>query len=242
MVYIPAGDFLLGAGDNDSNGDTDELPQLTVYVDAFWMDQFEVTNRQYQICVDAGACLPPADFESATRFTYYDDQNFADYPVINVSWINAVDYCQWRDARLPTEAEWEKAARGDSGFIYPWGDTFEDLHSNYCASTILCPDEPEDGFKDTSPVGSFPAGASPFGVHDMAGNVNEWVADWYDPNYYASLASGIENPPGPEAGAERGIRGGSAGLNATKLRTTNRGSAKPGGYGYYGGFRCAQNP
>ncbi len=185
---------------------------------------------------------PPADFESATRFTYYDDRDFADYPVINVSWINAADYCQWRGARLPTEAEWEKAARGTNGDIYPWGDAFEDMHSNYCASTILCPDEPEDGFKDTAPVGSFPAGASPYGVHDMAGNVNEWVADWYDPNYYASLTVGIENPTGPETGAERGIRGGSAGLNATKLRTTNRGSAKPDRYGYYGGFRCAQTP
>lgn len=242
MVFIPAGEFLLGAGENDPSADVDEIPQVTVYLDAFWIDQFEVTNQQYQTCVNAGVCNPPADFESATRFTYYDDRDSADYPVINVSWINAADYCQWRDARLPTEAEWEKAARGTNGDIYPWGDAFEDMHSNYCASTILCPDEPEDGFKDTAPVGSFPTGASPYGVHDMAGNVNEWVADWYDPNYYASLTAGIENPAGPETGAERGIRGGSAGLNATKLRTTNRGSAKPDRYGYYGGFRCAQTP
>lgn len=242
MVYIPAGEFLLGAGNNDPNSDTDETPQVTVYLDAFWLDKFEVTNRQYQTCVTAGVCAPPADFESATRYKYYSDPEFDDHPVINVTWSDAAAYCQWRDARLPTEAEWEKAARGGSGNIYPWGDTFEDMHSNYCASTIMCPDEPEDGFIDTAPVGSFPAGASPYGAYDMAGNVNEWVADWYDPHYYISLESGTENPTGPEVGDEHGIRGGSAGLNATKLRTTNRGAAKSGSYGYYGGFRCAQTP
>ncbi len=242
LVFIPAGEFIMGAADNDPNADADELPQKTIFVDAFWMDQFEVTNRQYQTCVNSSACPLPADAESATRYNYYGDAEFEDYPVINVTWLDASTYCQWRGARLPTEAEWEKAARGDSGYLYPWGNTFEPMHSNYCASTILCPDEPEDGYIDTAPVGSFAEGVSPYGVHDMAGNINEWVADWYDVNYFASLTDGFENPTGPESGEERSIRGGSFGLNATKLRTTNRGSAKPTAYGPYGGFRCAQTP
>ncbi len=138
--------------------------------------------------------------KSATRYQYYGDAEFDEYPVINVTWSDTSAYCQWRDARLPTEAEWEKAARGIDGMIYPWGELFEAMHSNYCASTVSCPDEPEDGFEDTAPTGSFIAGASPFGVHDMAGNVNEWVSDWYDENYYESLIDGMENPHGPESG------------------------------------------
>jgi formylglycine-generating enzyme required for sulfatase activity len=242
MVFIPAGEFLIGAGENDPEADPDELPQKIVYLDAFWIDQYEVTNQQYQACVSVGACKPPNDIESATRYTYYGDAEFDDFPVINVTWFDAADFCHWRGARLPTEAEWEKAARGSAGAIYPWGDTFEDMHSNYCAGTILCPEEPEDGFEDTAPVGSFLAGASPYGVQDMAGNVNEWVEDWYDENYYASINDGVENPPGPDNGEKRAIRGGSFGLNASKLRTTNRGSSNPAGYGPYVGFRCVQTP
>jgi formylglycine-generating enzyme required for sulfatase activity len=242
MVFVPASEFRMGADEYDTNADLDEIPQITVYLDSFWIDQFEVTNRQYQACVSAGVCTPPDDPESATRYSYYEDAKFDNYPVINVTWLDASTYCQWRNARLPTEAEWEKAARGDIGNIYPWGDSFEDLHSNYRASTILCPDESEDGFEDTAPVGSFLAGSSLYGAHDMAGNVNEWVADWYGENYYASLTEGIENPTGPESGEKRSIRGGSFGLNVTKLRSTNRGGAPPSHYSLFDGFRCAQNP
>jgi formylglycine-generating enzyme required for sulfatase activity len=242
MVYIPAGEFVMGADVDDPNADSDEFPQMTVYLDAFWMDQFEVTNLQYQSCVRAGECNPPANTESATRFSYYGNAEFDDYPVVNITWFDAKDFCQWRGARLPTEAEWEKAARGNEGYIYPWGNRFEVNHANYCASSILCPDEPEDGFEDTAPTGSFIAGVSFFGVQDMAGNVNEWVADWYDENYYDQISEGINNPQGPASGKKRGIRGGSAALNETKLRTTNRGSSQPSQYGFYDGFRCAQTP
>jgi serine/threonine protein kinase/formylglycine-generating enzyme required for sulfatase activity len=242
MVFVPAGEFLLGAGENDPAADPDELPQRSVYLDAFWIDRYEITNRQYQVCVTAGKCFPPNSTESATRYSYYGDSEFDDYPVINVTWVDALTYCQWRGANLPTEAQWEKAARGDLGVVYPWGDSFETSASNYCASTILCPDEPEDGFKDTAPVGSFESGASPYGVYDMAGNVNEWLADWYDASYYAGLTEGVENPQGPDNGEKRGIRGGSFGLNAWKLRTTNRGSGTPSHYGPYDGFRCVQPP
>ena len=241
MIYIPAGEFSIGAGENDPDADPDEFPQKTIFLDAYWIDQFEVTNRQYQICVEAAECTPPRNNESATRFRYYGDAEFADYPVINVTWFDAVRYCEWRKARLPTEAEWEKAARGVEGSIYPWGDTFEEMRANYCASSILCPDEPEDGFVDTAPVGSFISGMSSFGVQDMAGNVSEWLADWYDENYYDSLAEFAENPSGPDNGERRGIRGGSFGLNASKLRTTNRGSETPSHFGPYDGFRCAQS-
>jgi formylglycine-generating enzyme required for sulfatase activity/serine/threonine protein kinase len=241
MKFIPAGEFLIGAGENDPDADPDEFPQREIFLDAYWIDQFEVTNQQYQVCVDAGECTPPKNIESATRFRYYDDAEFADYPVINVTWFDAASYCEWRKARLPTEAEWEKAARGVEGSIYPWGDTFEEMRANYCASSILCPDEPEDGFIDTAPVGSFMSGISSYGVQDMAGNVSEWLADWYDENYYDSLTEFAENPSGPDGGERRGIRGGSFGLNASKLRTTNRGSENPSHYGPYDGFRCAQS-
>jgi len=241
MVYVPAGEFLMGASDSDEFADADELPQISVYLDAFWIDQFEVTNRQYQACISSGACQPPRSYESATRYSYFGDPEFDDYPVIYVTWNDASAYCKWRNARLPTEAEWEKAARGETGQIYPWGDSFEVGRSNYCAGTVLCPSEPDDGYADTAPVGSFVSGASPYAVHDMAGNVNEWVADWYSENYYPGLSVGVENPAGPNSGTERGIRGGSAGLNQTKLRVTNRGGAKPTTYGPYNGFRCAQS-
>jgi formylglycine-generating enzyme required for sulfatase activity len=115
------------------------------------------------------------------------------------------------------------------------------MRANSCASSILCPDEPDDGFVDTAPVGSFTAGISSFGVQDMAGNVSEWLADWYDENYYESLAEFAENPSGPDSGERRGIRGGSFGLNASKLRTTNRGSENPSHYGPYDGLRCVQS-
>jgi formylglycine-generating enzyme required for sulfatase activity len=187
MVYIPAGEFIMGSDE----GDSDERPVHTVYLDAFHIDRTEVANAQYQACVEAGACDAPSNT------TYYDNSNYAQHPVVHVSWDDADAYCRWAGKRLPTEAEWEKAARGTDGRRYPWGNSEPDCNkANYNDCVGL-----------TTEVGSYPAGASLYGVLDMAGNVWEWVADWYDPGYYSQ--SPTRNPPGPDSGELRVLRGGS---------------------------------
>ena len=237
MVLVDEGPFLLGA----TNEDPDEQPIVEIELKGFYIDQFEVSNASYQKCVDLGICDPPQQFDSQTRSNYYGTSEFANYPVIHVSWEDAAVFCAWRGGRLPTEAEWEKAARGPSGWKYPWGNEFDANRANYCGGSSICPNESDDGYADTAPVDAFKSGASPYGAYQMAGNVNEWVADWYDKNYYASLEDGVENPLGPENGQERGIRGGSFGLNAQKLRATNRGFADPLQSSEYDGFRCASD-
>jgi len=197
QVYVPAGEFLMGSADSDSLASSDEKPQHTVYLDAFWIDKTEVTNAMYALCVTAEACQPPGDTRSYTRDNYYGNSQYADYPVINVSWNDAQAYCQWAGRQLPTEAEWEKAARGINGRIYPWGNATPD-------SNLLNFNEQVG---DTTKVGSYPNGASPYGALDMAGNVWEWVNDWYHETYYSS--SPAENPPGPSSGNYRVLRGGS---------------------------------
>ena len=220
MVYVPAGEFEMGSTD----GYDDEQPVHTVALDAFWLDQTEVTNAQYQTCVTAGKC---------DEWRYADDSDFnaADQPVVGVSWSDAVDYCAWVGGRLPTEAEWEYAARGPEGFVYPWGDSWQPGLAN-CDE-----DDCEDGFEYMAPVGSFPAGASWVGALDMVGNVWEWVADWYDAEYYAR--SPRENPTGPEEGETRVLRGGSWSNWAEPPRSGSRwGGPRP----WYnnGGFRCVR--
>jgi len=237
MVLVTAGPFLLGAAKEDP----DEKPVVEVTLKGFYIDQFEVSNAGYQKCVDLGVCDPPQQFDAQTRSNYYGTSEFANYPVIHVSWEDAAAFCAWRGARLPTEAEWEKAARGPSGWKYPWGNEFDPSRSNYCGGSAICPNDVDDGYEDTAPVDAFVSGASPYGAYQMAGNVNEWVADWYDKNYYASLEDGVENPLGPENGQERVIRGGSFGLNAQKLRASNRGFADPLQSSEYDGFRCASD-
>lgn len=175
------------------------MPQHKVYLDSFWIYQTEVTNSEYTLCVEVGACNLPTKPSSETRPNYYASRAYADYPVVNVDWESAQQYCEWANGRLPTEAEWERAARGNDDRLFPWGNN---------------PPLPRlanvnQSIGDTSPVGSYPEGASPFGVLDMAGNVWEWVYDWYDPNYYR--VSEYRNPAGPDSPSvgKRSGRGGS---------------------------------
>lgn len=220
MVLIPAGSFLMGIDGND----LDQRPQHEVYLDAYWMDLTEVTNTQYLACVDAGGCKPPGEAQ------YYREQALGSHPVAYVTWQDARDFCQWAGKRLPTEAEWEKAARGEDGRKYPWGnETPTGILANF--------DECNDG---TTKVGRFLNGASPYGVLDMAGNVWEWVADWYDARYYQT--SPAQNPTGPASGTKRVLRGGSWNSDELYMRASNRHWYYPDLSNLLNGFRCATSP
>jgi len=217
MVYVPAGAFTMGS----DKGNSDERPVHTVYLDAFYIDKTEVTNAQYRKCVEAGGCDTPV------KTTYYDNADYTQHPVVYVSWNDADAYCRWAGKRLPTEAEWEKAARGTDGRTYPWGEGIDCDHAQYskCGG-------------GTMPVGSKPKGASPYGALDMVGNVWEWVADWYDPDYYSQ--SPERNPPGPDSGEGRVLRGGSLHGNQRFTRCAYRVGGNPRHRYFYVGFRCAR--
>ncbi len=225
MVYVPAGDFLMGSPDGE--GDPDEHPQHTVYLNAYWIDQTEVTNAMYEKCVTAGACTAPSDNSSFRRDSYYGNTEYDNYPVIYVSWYQANTYCQWAGRELPTEAQWEKAARGTDGRTYPWGNQAPDSTlANYNGNV-----------EDTTEVGSYPAGASPYGALDMAGNVWEWVADWYGENYYAS--SPTNDPAGPASGDYRTVREGSWNYNEANIRSADRNRLSASYSSHYNGLRCS---
>jgi formylglycine-generating enzyme required for sulfatase activity len=212
-VYIPDGTFRMGALDADNQ--RDEEPAHNVTLKAFWIDKLEVTNAMFTLCVKAGACDLPQALKSGTRESYFNNPEFNDYPVVYITWAQASNYCTWAGRRLPTEAEWERAARGDDFRTYPWGDERPDSsrgNFNYFVG-------------DTTKVGQFPAGASPFGVLDMAGNVAEWVNDYYDSNYYSQGVS--MNPPGPGARSNffaRVVRGGTYQDAFIDIRLANRAS------------------
>jgi eukaryotic-like serine/threonine-protein kinase len=229
MVYVPAGEFRMGSDDADKDARPNEQPPHTVYQDAFWIDKLQVTNALYGKCVEAGKCHPPSNASSNTRASYYGDGHFDNYPVIYVSWDDAVAYCTWAGKRLPTEAEWEKAARGTDGRIYPWGNTFGENLLN----------SSESGNGDTTAVGTYPNGASPYGALDMVGNVWQWAADWYDDKYYAN--SPPSNPTGSSSGQSRVLRGGSF-YFSQKVRAANRGYDTPTGTFNDVGLRCARSP
>jgi len=224
MVFIPGGSFEMGSED----GWDSEQPVHKVNLSAYWMDQNEVTNNQYTKCVQAGVCREPANNRSFSQKDYFVNQEFLDYPVVNVSWSDAVDYCHWAGRRLPTEAEWEMAAKNGETATYPWGEGINCSYANY----INCKG-------DTSKVGIYKAGASPFGVLDMAGNVWEWIADWYDALYYETQP--IDYPSGPESGAYRVVRGGSWNDYEWYLRTSSRYSYFPDTRRVSVGFRCAMD-
>jgi serine/threonine-protein kinase len=226
MVFVPAGPFEMGS----NSGDNSEKPVHTVTLDSFWIDRTEVTNAIYELCVNAGACTSPGYPGSYSRPSYYGDSQFADYPVIFVSWHDAEAYCEWAGRRLPTEAEWEKAARGTDGGTFPWGNASPDANLLNFDMNV----------GDTTEVGEYPGGASPYGALDMAGNVWEWVNDWHGETYYSSSPS--ENPPGPSSGSLRVLRGGSFNLPDDSVRAADRVRFRPTDSDSIVGFRCARSP
>jgi formylglycine-generating enzyme required for sulfatase activity len=233
MGLVPGGKFDMGSSD----GEADEQPLHTVMLGAFYIDPYEVTNARYIECVNAGKCDPPTNNSSHSHKNYFNAPQYGDFPVMNVGWEQAKAYCEWRGARLPTEAEWEKAARG--GLLrksYPWGD-----------EAPICQPGLENGAKfddgndcsgtDTEAVGSYSANA--YGLYDMAGNLWEWVADTYAVDYYAGSPS--ENPEGPLDGEQKVIRGGSwADSEQDALRVANREREIPTAGSTGIGFRCVR--
>jgi hypothetical protein len=230
-VMVQGGMFTMGSP--AGTGDPDEQPQHNVAVGGFHIDRNEITNGSYKICVDAHACTPPGALTSVTRTSYYGDAGFLNYPVIYVSWSQADAYCRWLGKRLPTEAEWEKAARGNADTRqYPWGGTTAPTctQANVMVGTMSC-------VGDTSAVGSYASGASPWGALDMAGNVWEWVGDWYSATYYASSPN--SNPQGPATGTQKVRRGGAFLNDGVFSRVANRAFDDPGSQLGGVGFRCA---
>ena len=234
MVYVPAGEFIMGSGEADA-----ERPVHTVYLDAFYIDRYEVTNAQFaQFLNERGnqeeGGVTWLDIENKDCLItqsggqYQPKSGYEDPPVVTVSWYGARAYCQWAGKRLPTEAEWEKACRGTDGRTYPWGEGINCDHAQYG----ICGGE-------TVPVGSKPKGVSPYGALDMAGNVEEWVADWYDSDYYSQ--SPERNPPGPNSGTFRVFRGGSWVLADWFARCARRSRDDPEDRWFLMGFRCARD-
>jgi formylglycine-generating enzyme required for sulfatase activity len=241
MVYVPAGEFVMGSSPAD--GEDNEQPQHIVTLNAFWIDVHEITNAQF------AAFLNEADnqTEGGAPWLKTNDENihiqqnegewistpgFENHPVVGVTWYGARAYCLWYGARLPTEAEWEKAARGTNGQLYPWGDAPPtcDLGNYWVEDSCV---------GSTTPVGSYLAGRSPFGALDMAGNVWEWASDWYAPDFYSN--SPAVNPIGPRTGSTRVIRSGSWSNLASFARAGFRGFFDPASINYNVGFRCTQD-
>jgi eukaryotic-like serine/threonine-protein kinase len=229
MVAVPAGEFIMGMsaddclnecrkflGDKCGNGYRfkPEGPVHKVYLDAFYIDKTEVPQADYNRCVAAGKCQANHKYDGVTP---------PRQPVVGVTWDDARSYCSWTGKRLPTEAEWEKAARGTDGRMYPWGNEFDGKKANYLVEA------------KTAPVGSYPSGASPYGALDMAGNAREWVADWYQEDYYRQ--SPERNPKGPDDGEYRVMRGGR--WTPYELRVSNRTLQYPPLQYDDLGFRCA---
>jgi formylglycine-generating enzyme required for sulfatase activity len=223
MILIPAGDFLMGSTDADKNAQDYEKPQHKVYLDAYYMYKTEVTVMQYRkFCTATGRKMPNTP----------DWGWKVNHPIVNVTWNDAKAYADWAGAILPTEAQWEKAARGTDGRIYPWGTTWDETKcANYTNSGK------DNTTKGTHPVGSFPTGASPYGVMDMSGNVYEWCSDWYGADYYKNTPA--KNPTGPITGNWRVLRGGSWISPPIGCRGAYRGNDDPTCYYGYYGFRCA---
>jgi eukaryotic-like serine/threonine-protein kinase len=221
MDYVPAGGFWMGSTDADSSAAADEKPQHIVSLDAYWIDQTDVTASMYAKCVATGQC------QAAGCHT---ESKYDNHPAVCVDWSNALAYCRWAGRRLPTEAEWEKAARGTDGRLHPWGN---DAPSPTLANYSL-------NVNDTTEVGKYPAGASPYGALDMAGNVWQWVNDWYGEKYYST--SPASNPPGPDSGTTKVVRGTGWSYSSDPLRAALRNKDVTTTATHDIGFRCAATP
>ena len=225
MVLVPAGEFMMGS----LGGDLDEQPVHKVYVDAFFMDKYQMTVGQY------ARFLTATHHDSPPEWNVMNRPQHQNRPVANVDWADATAYCTWVGKRLATEAEWEKAARGTDGRTYPWGN---EPPTKFHATSGK---EVWSSHSAVTPVGTLEEGKSPYGIYDMAGNVWEWVNDWYDPDYYSTSPS--QNPTGPTTGGHKVIRGGSWGSNGiTDLRSADRETHVPSFRGFGTGFRCAKTP
>ncbi|MGZ8365402.1 MAG: formylglycine-generating enzyme family protein [Nitrospira sp.] len=233
MVEIPSGSFPMGVPPGDRDGGRDEYPRHEVLLDTFWIDQFEVTNGRYVEFVKSAGHRVPQNPTNPTRNLWQGDsitESLAERPVINVDWFDADAYCKWAGKRLPTEAEWEKAAKGTSDRRFPWGNVEPTAkHLNYNQRWI--------GEKTLMPVGSYEAGKSPYGVYDVVGNVWEWVNDWYDARYYEKSPS--KNPTGPQEGTKKVIRGAGWQNETPTVRIFTRVDSVPTMRNESTGFRCA---
>ena len=246
MLYIPEGEFLMGSSNRDDDAYAHEKPQHRVYLGAFWMDAYEVSNAMFRTFVTVTGYRTQAEkhgfsymYNAAGAWDIFNgvnwqhplgsDTQYQDLlPVTHVNLYDAQAYCEWAGGRLPTEAEWEKAARGDDERLFPWGNTFD--------STFL----QSNGKSGPVSIYSYPKGASPYGILNMAGNVFEWTSDWFYANYYAQ--SPVENPQGLESGEYKTIRGG-AWINSQKhVRTTHRDFSMPHLMNHLLGFRCVMDP
>jgi formylglycine-generating enzyme required for sulfatase activity len=261
MVLIAEGPFLRGSA--EGQGDTDEHPQRTITLSSFYIDRYEVTNRRYQAFLKATrhrvpehCCDSSYNLWKGTDITL----KLLDHPVVNVDWHDAVTYCTWAGKRLPTEAEWEKAARGTDAREYPWGNQLDRMRANgvsYWSGTDFgSPEEARAWWSSengsgviaakgvqgilTIPVTELEKGATPSGLMHMAGNVWEWTADWYDPKSYENMEE--RNPKGPEGGEFKVHRGGSWLNHRGLLRSAVRDGSRPTMKNHGTGFRCANNP
>jgi serine/threonine-protein kinase len=238
LVYIPEDQYFIGSLDADALAWINEKPQHAVKLSGYWMDKTEVTNAMYAKCVQAGACAVKKKIMSFTRDTYYGNPEFDNYPVIFVSWNDAQTYCTWAGRKLPSEAQWEAAARGPDGKKYPWGNSPPTCQLlNFASRIVMGGGKSSLCVGDTSAVGKYPQGASPFGLLDMAGNVWEWVADWNSPNY---LIKPNQDPTGPTDGEDRVIRGGFFFTDAKYVRSAMRSWHQPEFTSNDVGFRCAR--
>lgn len=248
LIYIPDGEFKMGLTweqidaicQIDSGCDRDMLsfstPVHTVNLSEYYIYQTEVTNAQYAMCVRENACSQPRKFSSHIYDDYYSNPRFQNYPVVYVNWYQAAEYCEWAGGRLPTEAEWEKAARGTQGYLWPWGNAAPATHLANLLST--------NSGGDNTEVGSFPSGASPYGLMDMTGNVYEWVADWYSPTFYRESPAVSTNPTGPEKLGNiqyKVVRGGSSAFETWVSSAGVHDWDDPNNSGYALGFRCVQD-